>query len=347
MKYKIIFLSGLNGLRAIAAIAVVISHITLIFDTFNSDFRLFGVDKNGNPNAYLLASYGVTIFFVLSGFLITYLLMLEKEKKPINIKSFYIRRILRIWPLYYFYLMLVLLTVYVVNDSVVSLKTLFFVVFFSTNIPSVLGNNLPYMHHFWSIGVEEQFYLFWPALVKKSKNNLVYILIFFIVTLNVIRVLLWYFVPYSLPANLSIVNRFDCMMIGGLGAIFYYQNNKLFLNLLDNKIAQFLSLLILGLLIINKFHINAIVDTFIISIVSLTVIIGQIGLKNRLINLNHKVFDFLGKISFGIYIYHPLIIFYVSKLFMYVPLTGYIRAFSVYFSVLSITIIVAYLSFHH
>ena len=197
MKDKIIFLSGLNGLRAIAAITVVISHIALVFNTFNSNFRLFGVDKNGDPNAYLLASYGATIFFVLSGFLITYLLMLEKEKKPINIQSFYIRRILRIWPLYYFYLMLVLLTVYVVNDNVVSLKTLFFVVFFSANIPSVLGNNLPYMHHFWSIGVEEQFYLFWPALVKKSKNNLVYILIFLIVTLNVIRVLLWYFIPYS------------------------------------------------------------------------------------------------------------------------------------------------------
>lgn len=104
MKDKIIFLPGLNGLRAIAAIAVVISHITLIFSTFGSDFKLFGSDDKGNPNAYLLASYGVTIFFVLSGFLITYLLILEKEKKPINIKSFYIRRILRIWPLYYFYL---------------------------------------------------------------------------------------------------------------------------------------------------------------------------------------------------------------------------------------------------
>ena len=236
MKEKIIFLSGLNGLRAIAAIAVVISHITLAFDTFKSDFRLFGTDKNGNPNSYLLASYGVTIFFVLSGFLITYLLMHEKEKKPINIKSFYIRRILRIWPLYYFYLVIVLITVYVINDSVVDFKTLFFVIFFSANIPSVLGSNLPYMHHFWSIGVEEQFYLFWPALVKKSKNNLVLILILLIGFLNVLRVLLWYFMPYSLPANFSIVNRFDCMMIGGLGAVFYFQKNKLFLKFLDNKI---------------------------------------------------------------------------------------------------------------
>lgn len=69
---KVLHFKGLNGLRAFAAIAVVISHITLDLGKFGLIDTIFGSDSNGNPKGLLLASYGVSIFFALSGFLITY-----------------------------------------------------------------------------------------------------------------------------------------------------------------------------------------------------------------------------------------------------------------------------------
>lgn len=96
MKNNIVYLPGLNGLRSIAALSVVISHIALSIRGFNLNIYLFGINEKGLPNGWYLGSNGVTMFFVLSGFLITYLLLLERIKAPINIKKFYIRRVLRI-----------------------------------------------------------------------------------------------------------------------------------------------------------------------------------------------------------------------------------------------------------
>src|SRR4051812_39270307 len=101
MSNRPIHFSGLNGLRAIAALSVVIGHITMALKNFNLESTILPVRENG---AMPLAIYGVSIFFVLSGFLITYLLQSEKDIQKIDIKKFYIRRILRIWPLYYLFL---------------------------------------------------------------------------------------------------------------------------------------------------------------------------------------------------------------------------------------------------
>src|SRR4051812_30029422 len=104
MSAKLIHLSGLNGIRAIAAFGVVMAHITLSLGDFHLSPILFYTIKNGKVHGWSLAGFGVSMFFALSGFLITYLLLLEKEKRPIHIRNFYVRRALRIWPLYYLYL---------------------------------------------------------------------------------------------------------------------------------------------------------------------------------------------------------------------------------------------------
>lgn len=142
---KIIYLPGLNGIRAIAAIAVLISHISLAIDKLGISFALFGFEENGKPKGYLLASHGVTMFFVLSGFLITYLLLLEKESHEINIKKFYFRRILRIWPLYYLYLILCLLTMIIFGMGI-NFHSLAFYIFFAANIPFIFQLTLPYLN---------------------------------------------------------------------------------------------------------------------------------------------------------------------------------------------------------
>src|SRR5262245_59932952 len=91
-----VYFPNLNGLRFIAALAVIIHHI----EQQKADFCL--PNSFGAAPIQLFGELGVVLFFVLSGFLLTYLL-LEEEKTTatIGIRNFYIRRILRIWPLYF------------------------------------------------------------------------------------------------------------------------------------------------------------------------------------------------------------------------------------------------------
>lgn len=345
MKEKL-YLPGLNGLRAIAALAVVFSHSTLAMPQFNLAFSPFGLTEDGKPEGYLLAPYGVSIFFVLSGFLITYLLLLEKGLGKIDIKKFYIRRILRIWPLYYLFLALCIITILAVGRAI-DFRALFYYVFFAANIPFIYKFAMPCLAHYWSLAVEEQFYLFWPWIMMKIKKHLFLIILILVILQNVIRVMLWYFVPYSEIAIISLVNRFDCMMIGGLGAILFESKNKYFLRIIDNKASQVFAFLVLLMLILNKFHINAIIDNFVVSIVALILIIGQINIKNRLINLDIPICNFLGKISFGIYVYHPLIIFILAIFLKDMVLLETYKVVIVYFLVTSITLLVAYVSYEY
>ena len=92
---KQVFFPNLNGLRFVAASLVMICHI-------EQWKGLNGLHRSLLPFFDKIGSLGVTLFFVLSGFLITYLLLTEKQDKgTINVKKFYLRRVFRIWPLYY------------------------------------------------------------------------------------------------------------------------------------------------------------------------------------------------------------------------------------------------------
>src|SRR4051812_1692668 len=89
-----LYLPGLNGIRAIAALIVIVFHIDNYLPMFNLPQIGFSTHQ--------MASYAVVIFFALSGYLITYLLLAEKKRfQQIDLAKFYMRRILRIWPVYY------------------------------------------------------------------------------------------------------------------------------------------------------------------------------------------------------------------------------------------------------
>ncbi|MEJ0054763.1 MAG: acyltransferase family protein [Bacteroidota bacterium] len=125
----------------------------------------------GIPEPRCLQDLVFLFFFSLSGFLITYLLLEENKESGIDIKNFYTRRILRIWPLYYLYLVLCLITSLLFGMPFPSASIVFYVLLMA-NIPFVFGYALPFLSHFWSLGVEEQFYSFWPWIVKKSSSIL-------------------------------------------------------------------------------------------------------------------------------------------------------------------------------
>ncbi len=105
------------------------------------------------------------MFFALSGFLITYLLLLEKQKQSIDVRNFYIRRVLRIHPLYYTYLAITLVVILAFGMKY-STTALLFYIFLAANIPFITNTTLPFLAGYWSLAVEEQFYLFYPWIVK-------------------------------------------------------------------------------------------------------------------------------------------------------------------------------------
>ena len=346
-----LYFSGLNGLRAIAALAVVFAHTTKGLNEFGLNCYIFGKTAGGSAVTTTLASFGVSIFFTLSGFLITYLLLKEKEVAEINIKNFYIRRILRIWPLYYLYLIIAIITAYVFNISYEATSILFYI-FLLANVPFIIGGFFPFTAHYWSLGVEEQFYSFWPWLVKKSTNLLktTVIVCFALITLKVILRLIDIKTNNGDPGlfyNIIHVTRFHCMLIGAIGSILYYKNNVTFLKLTNNFIAQFISWLVIFLSTINQFHISSIIDNELISFVTVFLIISQTEKSKRLINLNTSFFDFIGKISYGIYMIHPLIIFYLSKVLVFSNDDSIYNYIIVYCAVFSITIFVAYISYSY
>jgi peptidoglycan/LPS O-acetylase OafA/YrhL len=319
----------------------------LALGQFGLDPFIFGSLNDGTPRGISLAGYGVTIFFVLSGFLITYLLLIEHERLGrINVRKFYIRRILRIWPLYYLFLLISLLTAWSLGLHV-DTSSIFWYIFYAPNIPFVIGATLPFLAHYWSLGVEEQFYLFWPWVIKKIKTPLPYILGFAFVLFS-IKSYLHFKVPNSLVESIINVTRFHVMMVGAFGAILYKNNSSLLIKIANHRLIQAVSWLAILLTILNRFNVPSFVSNEIIAAVALVLIIGQINETNRLINLETNYFNYLGKISYGIYVLHPIIIFGFSYVVRFLdiesPLAKYLI---VYTSVLLLTILVAHLSYRY
>lgn len=344
MSTKIHF-SGLNGLRAIAALAVLFSHTTLGLTEFNLNASYLGTDADGNPTTTLLAGFGVSIFFSLSGFLITFLLLNEKEKSEINIKHFYLRRILRIFPLYYFYLIASILSLICFNTSYNN-QTLLFYVLPLANIPFFMSCGLPLISHYWSLAVEEQFYLFWPWLVKFKKHLLpiVGVLIIALIMLKIALRVVAIKTGYEIPYTILHVTRFHCILIGCLGAIIYKQNYIRIIALLKSIPAQVIAWAAVFAAMFNHFHVMSVLDNELFSIFTVILIFSQIHPGTKIINLENKPMDFLGRISYGIYIYHPLLIFLLSKLLHFTS-DNWTNRFTVYSGVVISTLAISYFSY--
>ncbi len=342
-----IYLPGLNGLRAIAALAVVFSHITLDLDNFGLHYKIFGADLKGKALSFNLASHGVTIFFTLSGFLITTLLLKEKEKNKLKIKEFYIRRILRIWPLYYLYFAICIITMLCFGMNING-SSIPFYIFLAANIPSIIGSTLPFLAHYWSLGVEEQFYLFFPQIAKLPNKRLFKISIFLVALLIILKFIFWMLAnQYNirLPYLAIGVTRFHTMLIGVIGAMLYYNGNKNYISISTHRVTQIISWVVILLLSLNKFHVASVIDGEIVSVVAVFLIMGQITKRNNIINLENSLCDFIGKISFGIYVIHPLLIFYFSKMLGHFKSDTLDNYLLIYTLIIGTTILIAYLSY--
>lgn len=163
-------LPALDGVRGLAILAVLLFHF------------LKPVDPKGPADAAItwLFSYGalgVDLFFLLSGFLITGILY-DSRTDPSYFQSFYVRRVLRIFPLYYGVLVIVFLVVPAIpalhGSEIVRLRShQAWAWLYCVNIYLAIHNGwvLAYIEHFWSLAIEEQFYLVWPLVVWLLGGN--------------------------------------------------------------------------------------------------------------------------------------------------------------------------------
>jgi peptidoglycan/LPS O-acetylase OafA/YrhL len=210
-------LASLDGLRAISVLLIICAH---------------GFASRGLPAWLTLATgaifqggLGVQIFFTLSGFLITTILLEEKRREgTISIRNFYARRLARILPANYFYLaaLSILAIAGIITISTNNLAAAAgYVLNYQRTWRADDGAGYWYVGHLWTLCIEQQFYLVWPfAILAFSKRNLLRLCVALIFLLPVLRVIHYYAFP-SVRAQLGLFfhTGADCIFVGSLAAI--------------------------------------------------------------------------------------------------------------------------------
>ena len=311
---KKIHFPGLNGVRFIAALLVIIDH-TELFKSYLGLPTLWG-----NSYSSYLGAFGVSIFFVLSGFLITYLLLVEKKEGSIQIKHFYLRRVLRIWPLYYLLVLLGFLVIPYLSyfqiplySSEMSDSLDRFLLFFglAANVAFVYFPTVAFANILWSVAVEEQFYLFWPHVVK-IKQKLLGVMLFLLFLYLILKFYAGELDPKF--EELVIRTRFSSMIIGGIGAYLLF-HQKVCIQLLYHRLVQVALLLLFIMMGLDWIDFKSFtwVQDELISLVLCGLIINVASNTQSILNLENSVFSYLGKLSYGLYVYHLFAVVLVLK----------------------------------
>lgn len=358
------YLPNLNGIRFLAAFLVLIHHIEQVKWTMHvPNIYPFYLIKNSGK-------LGVGMFFVLSGFLITYLLLRErKTSHTISVPNFYARRVLRIWPLY---LLIVLLSMFVFPlfpslfdyRSTTLIPAAHFVpslTLFMLILPNLAIDffNTSYLcSPAWSIGVEEQFYLVWPHIMrtKNWSKKLIAVGLYGLGLVTVVSLCaLWYQHITSskdVKSILSIIMvllgqfRISLMLIGAFGATLLFYRHSFMTRWLFAPVVQ-----IIGYTIAIAMWLMGIqVPGFNLEVYGLffgLLIINVAGNPNTLIRLDNIVFENLGRISYGIYLYHiPILVLLINVLRYVLPSnTGFVFNIILYSLGISLTLLIASLSY--
>ena len=181
---------SLDGLRAISILIVVLSHAAVTHGFPSVVYHTLRFAELGN--------LGVRVFFVISGFLITGLLLRERQKTGrISLRHFYFRRVFRIFPAYYAFILVAVACARAGWLPPISPRLLAHVATFTLNYAS---DQIWALGHFWSLSVEEQFYLLWPPiLVFLGARGAFRAALLFVLLSPALRLALYLFVPAYHP----------------------------------------------------------------------------------------------------------------------------------------------------
>ncbi len=334
----------LDCLRFFAFSCVFVSHVfPLDADSYTARHIPFGTLFAGASRA---GSFGVDLFFLLSAYLITELLLTEKEQfGEIHLKSFYIRRILRIWPLYF---LAILIGAFLPLLDATQRFPLSYVAAFlllSGNwLTSLVGFPGSVMNPLWSVSFEEQFYLIWPILVSSArlaKTLLLYSGLLIVIAQIARLILLRYTRPSDVAIFTNTLARLDPLALGVVTAA-----------LLHRKRVQLdwflrLSSFTLGAVVwLIAGHYFGRTRTFMLigypgmALGSWLIFMSVLG-----IGVAPRWLRYLGKISYGLYVFHLLAIYLAEKL---ISAHGkHWGKFVVYYWLsLAMTIVMASVSYH-
>jgi peptidoglycan/LPS O-acetylase OafA/YrhL len=310
-KIKLTYRPEIDGLRAIAIFSVIIYHFQI--NIFNQEIF---------PGGFL----GVDIFFVISGFLITTIVLNElKIKKTFSFLNFYERRARRILPLLFFIILFFIPVAFLMllpNDLIDFSKSILSVLFFISNFyfhytgntyGADLSSTKEFLHT-WSLSVEEQFYIIFPlAIVLVIKYFKKFLLEIFII-ISLISLLIAHWGSYNHPsANFYFLGtRFWEIASGGIVAYLKIKKKIKTNNFKYSYIviASFF-LIILSIFFYKKELSHPSLFTFPLIIAVCSIILFS-NKKDVVIKiLSHKIFIGIGLISYSLYLWHyPIITFY-------------------------------------
>ncbi len=299
------YFPSLNGFRAISILLVLVDHFTFNY-AHKFDYKIL-----------LIGNLGVNIFFVISGFLITTLLLKEKARTgTISLRKFYVRRFFRIIPVSYLYIIVLIALNYFFNLHISWLGIIGAFLFLG-NIG--LFHNNWYTSHYWSLAFEEQFYLVFPFILKKNFKFYVKFLLVMLVVVFLLRQVEWINYKntnkllYRLQYIKEVTFYLDGIIIGSLFSILAMKNMLPIQKIVQHKILihiLFTPLIILvhcGYISLVNNSANSYVSAVMIGILILSNLQPSTDLIYKC--LNNKLVNYIGILSYSIYIWQQLFVF--------------------------------------
>lgn len=266
------------------------------------------------------AGFGVLTFFVISGFLITHLLLRERESTgTISFKNFYARRSLRIFPAFYVY-WVVAVAVLLHHGRIIREQAVCALLYVNNYYQGLHGYPSTIFSHTWSLGVEEQFYLLWPAVFFVFRNRLrrlVGILLFVIPALWVYRDFLYFRGAADAYIYTSLETRIDAILVGCLVAILLHLD--LASRLLEEVRKPLYLPITVGALFVSLFCFIVIgpgyrdLIGFALDPILVIALILQLISSKRAAWMDARPISYLGKISYSTYLYQQIAIPLVKK----------------------------------
>ncbi len=348
---KKVYFENLDGLRAIAALSVVFHHIFTYAKTPNTEFHhtlelILGFNGYGGY-------YGVLFFFILSGFLISYLLFQEQEfHGSISLKLFYARRILRIWPLYYVSIIVGFYIYPLLDSSHVEKAEFVYYAFFVSNFGNIAygGSNLGILVPQWTVAVEEQFYLLWPLLFIIRNPQ---IQLWSFVLISGFSELFYLAQTNTEVSSFHFLSNIRFLSFGGIIAYVAYFKID-WVNQLLSRLGKQIILLVYVIGIGTLFMRETLVALhpglkYMVEIAPFLffafVIMEQNYSNNSMFKLGKfRYLDWLGKRSYGIYLLHMMAIYFTVKGLEWFGSGDFVLTM---FLSLLITVAASHLSYHY
>ena len=339
-----------DSMRFLAFFCVYLGHLPSLnipfFDTFQHSSGL-----------------GVKFFFTLSGFLITYLILDEKEKNgKLNLVHFFVRRILKIWPLYYLMILFAYCTPYIINMLGLSSSSLgyepnwFLSVAFLENYKMIIENQLPNVSPLgvmWSLCIEEHFYIIWGIIFYYIKIEKTPYLIVVCIVVSWIAKFIYLQNGWN---TIDIFTNFDTFAYGAIPAFLLVKRKDNF----EKSIISLPYFLKMGIILFTilavvfvhylkeVIYINEILFSNFFCILFSIVIAFVVPGKNDIKIGKTNILSRLGKYTYGLYLYHTIVINLFIQIYTgnSLSLNSFSSSVLLFLLTLFVTVLVSILSYY-